>query len=286
MKKGAGSKVIYDCFSFNNELDLLEIRLNHHSPFVDKFIITECPWTYSGVGKRLYYNEVKDKSPFKQFKDKIIHNIYNVSPNGKSNWAYEHDQRNSLRKVSFYPYDLIIYTDCDEILRDRSVIERAIEATTHYGIVTLDMELFWYYFNCIIAPESPYQLDYSMEECFNHRWRMGKIFPARHLTKFKNLYEIRQLFLWDRTCDYTVSDAGWHFSNLGDPSLIYKKLCSFSHSKELNVRYQLSEEKIEERKANLKDPLGRDVSFIRTSLDVPQFITDNIGRYGKYILNA
>lgn len=33
--------MIYDCFQFNNELDLLEIRLNHHGAFVDKFILKE-----------------------------------------------------------------------------------------------------------------------------------------------------------------------------------------------------------------------------------------------------
>ena len=275
--------MIYDCIPFNNELDLLEIRLNHHSPFVDKFVISECPWTYSGIGKRLYYDEVKNNYPFVKFKHKIIHRIYDESPNALSNWNYEHKQRNFLRAMDYESDDLIIYCDTDEIIRGKHVIDEAVKQDR---IVTLNMGLYWYYFNCIIAPGSPYQLDYSMEECFNHRWRMGKIFPAKYLTRFKNLYEIRQLFLWDRTCDYTVSDAGWHFSNLGDPSLIYKKLCSFSHSKELNIKYQLSEEKIEERKANLKDPLGRDVSFIRTPLDVPQFITDNIERYGKYILNA
>ena len=40
--------MIYDCFPFNNELDLLEIRLNHHDYFVDKFVLSESKWTYSG----------------------------------------------------------------------------------------------------------------------------------------------------------------------------------------------------------------------------------------------
>ena len=277
--------MIYDCFSFNNELDLLEIRLNHHSEFVDKFVLTECPWTYSGRSKPLYYDQVKDQAPFKQFKDKIIHNIYNVPPNGAVNWAYEHDQRNSLRKVSFDPNDLIIYADCDEILRDKSVIEIAIEAVPYYEVVTLDMELCWYYFNCVIKPGSKFQKDYSMEVCFNHRWRMAKIISPKHLGMFKNLYKIRELNLWDLRDDFTIERAGWHFSNLGDPILVDAKFKSFSHSDELKEKYHISSNLIAERKAELRDPLGRDVEFVRTELDAPAYILDNIKKYEGYILN-
>jgi beta-1,4-mannosyl-glycoprotein beta-1,4-N-acetylglucosaminyltransferase len=273
--------MIYDCFQFSNELTLLEIRLNHHSSFVDKFVITESPWTYSGIKKRLYFNEVKDKAPFVQFKDKIIHRIFDKPPNGLSNWDYEHQQRNYLRTMDFNGDDLILYMDCDEIIRDKSVID---QASQHDRIITLDMTLCWYYFNCIIAPNSEFQPDYSMERCFNHRWRMGKICRSKHLNWVKNIYQIRQLFLWDLTEDYTIKNSGWHFSNLGDPGLIYKKLCSFSHSKELHQKYDLSKKAIKRRKKRLQDPLGRDVSFIETPLDVPKFITDNIDKYKKYIL--
>lgn len=276
--------MIYDCFQFNNELDLLEIRLNHHSKFVDKFIITECPWTYSGIKKRLYFNEVKDKPNFAKFKNKIIHRIYNVPPNGLSNWDYEHKQRNYLRDVDFDLDDLIVYTDCDEIIRNKAVI---IEALENNRIITLDMKLCWYYFNCVIKPDSKFQTDYSMEACFNHRWRMAKIFKPDHLWySTKNVYQLRQLFLWDLEHDYTIKNAGWHFSNLGDPDLIYKKFCSFSHSNELNSKYYLSKKAIANRKQNLQDPLGRNVSFVQTDLDVPKFVTDNIQKYKRYIINV
>jgi len=275
--------MIYDCFQFNNELMLLEIRLNHHWPFVDKFVITECPWTYSGIAKRLYFNEVKNKPRFKKFQSKIIHRIYDIPPNGLSNWDYEHNQRNYLRTMGFRLDDLIVYTDCDELIRNKTVIETAMSQNK---IVTLDMQLYWYYFNCVIKPGSGFQPDYSMEKCFNHRWRMAKIFPASYLDYTKNIYQIRQMFLWNLTDDYTIEDAGWHFSNLGDPALIYKKFCSFSHSKELNEAYDLSAKKIKERKKQLKDPLGRDVEFIAVKLDVPEFVLNNIKKYKRYILDV
>jgi len=278
--------MIYDCLPFNNELLLLEIRLNHHSPFVDKFVLTECPYTYSGEEKPLYYDEVKDKEPFAKFKDKIIHNIYDVPPNGKSGWAYEHNQRNSIRLIQFGNNDLIIYADCDELIRDKTVIDKALNYIKYYPIITLDMELNWYYFNCVIKPGSKFQNDYSMEICFNHRWRMAKIITPKTFRYFENLYKIRESNLWDLSNDYTIKNAGWHFSNLGDPVSIDKKLKSFSHGDQFKKKYQITPELIAERKAKLRDPLGRDVSFIRTELDVPQYILGNIERYKELILNA
>ena len=46
--------MIYDCFSFFNELDLLEIRLNTLDKVVDKFILAESTLTHTGNPKPLY----------------------------------------------------------------------------------------------------------------------------------------------------------------------------------------------------------------------------------------
>jgi beta-1,4-mannosyl-glycoprotein beta-1,4-N-acetylglucosaminyltransferase len=39
---------IFDCFTFFNELDLLEIRLHELAPVVDRFVIAESPVTFTG----------------------------------------------------------------------------------------------------------------------------------------------------------------------------------------------------------------------------------------------
>jgi len=43
---------VYDCFTFFNELDLLEIRLNILDPYVDYFVIHESTETFSGKSKQ------------------------------------------------------------------------------------------------------------------------------------------------------------------------------------------------------------------------------------------
>ena len=60
-------KNIYDVCMFFNENDLLEIRLNEHDDFVEKFIIIESLQTHSGNSKRQNF----DFNRFKKFEDKI-----------------------------------------------------------------------------------------------------------------------------------------------------------------------------------------------------------------------
>ena len=41
--------MVYDCFQFFNELDILKIRLNVMNDVVDKFVISEATETFSGL---------------------------------------------------------------------------------------------------------------------------------------------------------------------------------------------------------------------------------------------
>ena len=43
--------MVYDCFLFFNELELLEVRLNEMASFVDKFVIVEASETFRGAPK-------------------------------------------------------------------------------------------------------------------------------------------------------------------------------------------------------------------------------------------
>ena len=61
---------IYDCFTFYNELDLLELRLNELNDVVDKFVIVESEMTHSGNKKKLYYEE--NKKGLKNLKIKLF----------------------------------------------------------------------------------------------------------------------------------------------------------------------------------------------------------------------
>ncbi len=70
--------MVYDCFQFFNELDILKIRLNVLAPIVDRFVISEATETFSGLKKPLYYEE--NKHLFAEFADKIIHVVVDDTP--------------------------------------------------------------------------------------------------------------------------------------------------------------------------------------------------------------
>ena len=60
---------IIDAFMFNNELDVLNFRLHELNDYVDKFVIYENCWTFSGKRKPLYFKENKER--FSKFSNKI-----------------------------------------------------------------------------------------------------------------------------------------------------------------------------------------------------------------------
>ena len=100
--------MIYDCFSFFNELDLLEIRLETLDNVVDKFVLAESNYTHTGKPKPLYYKI--NKARFAKFNDKIIH-VISPDPDdperAKSDveygWVCENRQRNATIRADSAP---------------------------------------------------------------------------------------------------------------------------------------------------------------------------------------
>ena len=118
---------IFDCFTFFNELDLLEFRLEYLDPVVDYFVIAESNLTHSGNEKP--YNYHNNSKRYEKWSDKIIYlpivqekeglsfdQVNSYTPSNGS-WILENQQRNSLSYV--YPRvgdkDLVLIGDLDEI---------------------------------------------------------------------------------------------------------------------------------------------------------------------------
>lgn len=63
--------VIYECFYFWDELDLLDVKLHELDGLVDKFVVLEFPTSLTHKPQPLLYEENKER--FSKFHDKIIH---------------------------------------------------------------------------------------------------------------------------------------------------------------------------------------------------------------------
>ena len=62
---------IIDTFMFNDELDLLESRLEYLYDHVDHFVLVESNVTHRGAPKTIFYSLYKDR--FEKYQDKITH---------------------------------------------------------------------------------------------------------------------------------------------------------------------------------------------------------------------
>ena len=68
--------MIYDCFCFFNELDLLKIRLEELKNVVDKFVLVESTRTFAGRTKPLYFQEYRHE--FDEYADKMIYYLVDL----------------------------------------------------------------------------------------------------------------------------------------------------------------------------------------------------------------
>ena len=109
---------VYDCFTFYNEVELLELRLKALWDVVDYFVIVEGNRKQNGDPKD--FNFPKRAEDFKAFWSKIRFinaDLSRVPFRGVGDWSIEHAQRNAILRgtVDAEPDDLILISDLDEI---------------------------------------------------------------------------------------------------------------------------------------------------------------------------
>jgi len=240
--------MIYDCFTFNDELNLLELRLEYLSPMVDKFVIVESEYTFSGLKKTAVFENNRQR--FAKYGEKI-HYIKDSKEPHTDAWANEFHQRNLLKAglKEAEDNDLIIISDVDEI----PYLSKILKDFSLSAPQVIPMTLSYYYFNCIedgtlwdktiIAPYKFIKdIDVGDRDGLKHQLKIG-------LKYFK--------------------PYGGHFSYLfGDDVEKYiNKIKSFSHQ-EYNTAFFLNPGRIRSCVKNGIDLYGRynHVYSIRTDL--------------------
>lgn len=251
--------MIYDCFPFFDESMLLEIRLKELYSVIDKFVLVESLYTFSGRKKRLYYDEIKDNEIFAPFKDKIIHIVFNDLLES-DRWAQEIAQRNAIIEglSDAKPNDIIIVSDIDEIIRSE-VIEMLRDINEPGRLI---MKMYYYYFNCLT----------------DDAW----IYPA--FCRFRD-YQTGHL-LRNTGGNYhknSIINAGWHFSYLMPPDKIAEKLEAFAHA-EYDTDYYKNLNRIKKCIDNNTDLFDRQrMKFSIEPLDAPKCVMENRDKYKNFI---
>jgi beta-1,4-mannosyl-glycoprotein beta-1,4-N-acetylglucosaminyltransferase len=155
---------LFDCFTFFNELDLLEIRLETLDSVVDFFVIAEAPITYRADLKPLYFE--LNKQRFAKFLPKIRHIIVDDLPTEKGfdqNWQRETLQRAALERglADARDEDIIMLSDLDEIPTPAKIKEAI---TWHDTLRVFHMRFFSYFANCESHPGNAYWVGTGMTE--------------------------------------------------------------------------------------------------------------------------
>lgn len=227
--------MVYDCFLFFNELDLLEIRLNTLDAVVDRFVIGEATHTHQGKKKPLFFEENKER--FKPFLNKIEHLVYRPDEEHlKEHWLIENNHRRSLSKVMDWAHeeDIILLSDLDEIPKPEVIREFRPEGELPS---TLLHHNFWYYLNFLQVKTNAalWYTEKSLRKMFRkilkpnpYPWWPGTVIGRYEQIAnwdFEDLRKHRE----DSTHS-KIKDAGWHFSYLGGIDKIVQKLESYAHS--------------------------------------------------------
>ncbi len=217
------TKKIIDCFTFYNELDLLEYRLNVLNDVVDYFVIVEANQTHAGKQKELYFNNNKER--FDNFKDKIIHivvdlpHVGNINIQNNEQWVNEKYQRNcislGLNKIELNDNDIIIIGDLDEIA-DPQLLSDIKKYNLNLSIHTLEMDFYYYNLN-----------NRQINKWYFSKILSYKIYKELNITcdniRFSNCSKLEK--------------GGWHLSYFGSAEFIKNKIQQFSHQEYNNEKY-------------------------------------------------
>ncbi len=289
--------MIYDCFTFFNELDLLEIRLNVLDEVVDKFVLVESTKTHQGKPKPLNFDLNKER--YKKFENKIIHIIVADFPSDENDsaWTLERYQREMIVRglKDCRKEDLIIVSDVDEIPSPESIKS----ASSSKGISLFMQKMYYYFLNCMNKTE--------VGESDRHYLWVGSamctfdIFPGaqnlrnisinhlviNHPDKFMRLIYNMRLKIANSINGRKVSiieNGGWHFSYLGGVKKIVEKLEAFAHTEYNKPQYK-DEHALAAAIAKGEDIFGRGFSYSFVPVDntFPEYIQINSDKYKDLI---
>lgn len=286
--------MVYDCFQFFNELDILKLRLHIMNPVVDRFVISEATETFSGNPKPLYYEE--NKEMFAEFADKIIHVVVDDTPPG-----YTHDrdtfQKNAVGRglKDCTDEDIIIFSDLDEIPNPEKIKE-ILQNFDRTKIYHFAQRLFYCYLNMeevsgsllSYAGEFP-EVERTKDGIPNRKKWIGSKMCSYSLLKEQKLQLGELRFPERKACGIRVEDGGWHFGYMGGhgekdvKKRVAEKVRSAAHQ-EYNKAEVLSD--VADRIKDGKDIFGRNASFVQVEIDetFPEYLRENQEEYSFLIL--
>lgn len=251
---------VYDCFMFFNEMEILSVRFAELYDHVDAFVIVEARETHSGHKKSLQLRRMLGQK-FRKYRDKIILLEAPVIET-TDKWERETKQRDWIMQGLKYasPSDVVIISDCDEIVKARRLQELVEYVKEHPDdVVAIDCAMYRYYLN---RKESerwnklPYMCTFG---------KLQQKTPTYYRRTFKN-----------KVIPFT--DTGWHFTNQGGIERLQQKWMSFAHSADKPIQRNLM--RLVRNKEQEMRRLAEGLEFVEIDESFPKSI---VSRYDMFV---
>lgn len=213
--------MLFDCFLYFDEKELLELRINILKDIVDGFIITDANRTFKGDPKPFTCVDTIRELGLPEEKIQVLHVELPSKEEIANPWAREYAQRDALAVgMRMTPPDSVFFfSDVDEIPKPDALLEAArLAQESPERCFRLSMPMF--YGRADLRVVDPEQDDKKPPT----NWICGTIVLHEHLDQ--TLSQIRRN---PNDVVYGNCDAGWHFSWMGDAARMKRKVTSFSH---------------------------------------------------------
>lgn len=252
--------MIISGFTYFNEKELLRIKLEETRGLEILHVLVESTHTFKGDPKPLNFEKIKDE--FSDFD--IVYVIVDLEPD-KDPWMNEKHQRNAilngLPTVILRDEDIMIISDCDEVINKKAILEFKPEMECAF----LVQDRFDYYLNVREGIQS---------------WNIPKICSWKHL-KTRMPDAVR-----NAGAPHYIHNAGWHFSFQGGIDAIMQKFASFSHQDE-NTQKHANRSEIE-RKMKTAESLWGDDKWTVVPIDssFPTYVVQHQHGLLKHMIYA
>jgi beta-1,4-mannosyl-glycoprotein beta-1,4-N-acetylglucosaminyltransferase len=291
--------MIYDCFTFFNELDLLEMRLNILDEVVDYFVLVEASKTHTNKDKAFVYEEHKER--FKAFHHKIVHiKVDDFPPYTGDPWVFENFQRDAITRglKNCTKDDFLIISDLDEIPSPKAIEQCKVHTNVFffkqdYYNIYLNMRIIdeRYWNGSIMLSFSRLTTPEGIRTCRLH-------FKKKHiicmLKKYFYMFSFNKSKFekWSTASkgqikgSVEIEHGGWHFSYLGGADNIVLKLKSFTHQ-EFNTVENSDPEAIKKQIENGIFSFRRNKARLESvPIDdsFPLYIRNNLNKYKHLIV--
>ncbi len=274
------SKLI-DTFPFNDELELLDLRLNYLNDVVDEFIIVEGNYSHQGKKKDLYFE--KNKSLFKKYLSKINHVVVDDFPllNGKpiqDHFTYDYYTRDCIlkgfkKKNGTHDKDIVMISDVDEFPNKEKIkcLNNKITIFKHL--------MLYFKFNL---------------RCTGFEQDDGDgLWPGTRIVFYKNLSTpqgIRNIkpkhypfWRFDKPKIFFI-EGGWHFRYLGSAETLLKEFKNRAIGYSERKLESLTIQDIKDIIINKKPLLGGEKYEELPKDQLPRVFIENFEKYKKFFL--